>query len=201
MIGEVRKDRLVQTSGAKEGDLILLAKGVCIEGTSIIARERGKELLKRGIPSSLIKKAKSFIFAPGIDVLRASQIACKTVLVHSMHDPTEGGVVNAIIEMAMASQKEFVIDLDKIFIYKESQILCREFGLNPLKVISSGALLLAISPKDLSPLQNAFKKASIPLSLIGYVRKGPSRVLAKDGNTYRELKPISSDEILKIYDK
>ncbi len=198
MVGVVKKDSLVKTSGARAGDILLLAKGICIEGTSIIAREREKELLKRGIPLSLINKAKAFIFNPGIDVLRASQIACKTVSVHSMHDPTEGGLVNGIIEMAMASKKEFEVDLNKVFIYKESQILCREFGLDPFRVISSGALLLTISPKDLTPLQKAFRKASIPLSVIGYVRKGPSRVLAKDGKMYQELKPISGDEILKI---
>ncbi len=40
MIGEVRKDRLVVTSGAEVGDLLLLVKGICIEGTAIIAREK-----------------------------------------------------------------------------------------------------------------------------------------------------------------
>jgi len=40
MIGEVRKDKLVVTSGAEVGDLLLLVKGICIEGTAIIAREK-----------------------------------------------------------------------------------------------------------------------------------------------------------------
>lgn len=198
MIGLVKKDRLVKTSGAMAGDILLLAKGICIEGTSIIAREKEKELLKKGISLSLINKAKAFIFNPGIDVLWASQIACKTVSVHSMHDPTEGGLVNGIIEMAIASKKEFEVDLNKIFIYRESKIICQEFGLDPLRVISSGALLLTISPKDLNLIQKAFRKASIPLSVIGYVRKGPSRVLVRDGKRYQELKPTSGDEILKI---
>ena len=199
MIGEVKKDKLVTTSGARAGDLLLLIKGVCIEGTSIMAREKEAELLKRGIPSSLIRKAQRFIFDPGIDVLRPARMACRVAYVHSMHDPTEGGLINGMVEMAWASEKEIEVDLEKVFIYKESRILCQEFGLDPLGVIASGALLLTVSPSDFSPIQKAFRKGSIPLSIIGKVKKGPARVLKIDQKGRKELKPLSRDEILKIY--
>jgi hydrogenase maturation factor len=35
MIGEVQKEALITTAGAKPGDHILLSKGICIEGTSL----------------------------------------------------------------------------------------------------------------------------------------------------------------------
>lgn len=197
MIGEVKKDRLVQTSGARVGDFVVLAKGICIEGTSIIARDKEEELLKRGYPYTFIQKAKKFIFEPGIDVLRVSRIACSYAKINSMHDPTEGGLINGIIEMAIASKKEFEIDLEKISIYKESQILCHEFGIDPLGTIASGALLLTLSYKDFNNLQKAFKKASIPIQIIGKVKRGPPKVVEIDG---KEIKPFKRDEILKIYD-
>ena len=199
MIGEDKKNKLVTTSGARAGDLLLLVKGVCIEGTSIMAREKEAELLKRGISSSLIRKAKKFIFDPGIEVLRAARIACEVGSVHSMHDPTEGGLINGMIEMAWASEKEIEVDLEKVLVYKESRILCQEFGLNPLGVIASGALLLTVSPSDLSPIQKAFRKNSIPFQVIGKVKKGPARVLKSDQKGRKELKPFPRDEILKIY--
>jgi hydrogenase maturation factor len=200
MIGEVKKNKLVTTSGARAGDLLLLVKGICIEGTSIMAREKEAELLKRGISSSLIRKAKKFIFDPGIEVLRAARIACEVGSVHSMHDPTEGGLINGMIEMAWASEKEIEVDLEKVLVYKESRILCQEFGLNPLGVIASGALLLTVSPSDLSPIQKAFRKNSIPFQVIGKVKKGPARVLKSDQKGRKELKPFPRDEILKIYE-
>jgi len=196
MIGEVRKERLVTASGAKDGDLLLLVKGVCIEGTSILAREREEELLAKGKSLSFIERAKNFIFDPGIDILRPALVACDAVSVHSMHDPTEGGLINGVVEMAMASEKELEVDLEKVPIYEESRILCQEYGMDPLRVIASGALLLTISPSDSSHLEEAFQKASIPLQVIGKVRQGPARVLAKDG---KEIHPLSRDEILKIY--
>jgi len=200
MIGEVKKDRLVKTSGTRSGDLLLLIKGVCIEGTSIIARERENELKARCISPALIQKAKNFIFDPGIEVLQAARIACDAVSVHSMHDPTEGGLINGMIEMALASEKEIEVDLRKILIYDESRILCQEYGLNPLGVIASGALLLTISPSDLHPLQKAFEGDSIPLQVIGQVNEGPAKVLAIGEKGRKEVKPFPRDEILKIYD-
>jgi len=196
MIGEVKKDRLVTTSGARAGDLLLLVKGICIEGTSILAREREAELLAKGLPLPLIDKAKNFILDPGIDILRPALVACDAVSIHSMHDPTEGGLVNGIVEMAMASEKEIEVDFEKVHIYEESQILCQEYGLDPLGVIASGALLLAISPDDLSAIQKVFKESSIPLQVIGQVKEGPAKVLTTEGE---EMKPFSRDEILKIF--
>ena len=199
MIGEVRKDKLVVTSGAEVGDLLLLVKGICIEGTSIIAREKEPELIAKGIPPSIIKKAKSFIFDPGIEVMTASRIACNTASVHSMHDPTEGGLINGIIEMALASDKEIVVALEKVPVYEESRMLCEAFGLDPLGVIASGALLLTIPSSDLSNLHKAFKEASVPICVIGEIKKGPARVLARGKNGVKEIEPFSRDEILKIF--
>ena len=137
MIGDVKKENLVKTSGARAGDLLLMIKGVCIEGTSIIAREKRKELIVKGFQPSFINRAKSFIFKPGIAILEATRIACRHASIHSMHDPTEGGLINGVIEMAIASDKEFEVDLEKVLIYEESRILCREFGINPLGTIAS----------------------------------------------------------------
>jgi hydrogenase expression/formation protein HypE len=198
MIGEVHKDKLVVTGGAEVGDLLLLVKGICIEGASIIAREKETELIARGISPTLIKKAKSFIFDPGIEVLRAARLACDSTSVHSMHDPTEGGLINGIVEIALASGKEIVFDLEKVPIYEESRVLCKAFDLDPLGVIASGALLLAIPSSDLSRLQKVFMKASIPVAVIGEVKQGPARVVAPSEGGLREIPPFARDEILKI---
>jgi len=102
--------------------------------------------------------------------------------------------------MALASEKEIEVNLEKVHIYEESRILCQEYGLNPLGVIASGALLLTISPSDLHPLQKAFEGDSIPLQVIGQVNEGPAKVLAIGEKGRKEVKPFPRDEILKIYD-
>jgi hydrogenase expression/formation protein HypE len=200
MIGEVKKTKLVRTGGAKTGDLLLLAKGICIEGTSILAREKGPELLAKGISPALIERGKKFVFDPGIQILEAARLACNSAVVHSMHDPTEGGLVNGIVEVALASDVDIQVDLERVLVYEESRILCRQFGLDPLGVIASGALLLTISPFDLPAVEGAFSKASIPIHVIGEVKQGSGRVLLRENGRLRELEPFPRDEILKIYE-
>ena len=42
MLGEVDRGKLVRTGGAQEGDSIVLTKGIAIEGTALLARERAE---------------------------------------------------------------------------------------------------------------------------------------------------------------
>ena len=114
-----------------------------------------------------------------------------------MHDPTEGGLINGIIEMAWASKKEIEVDLRKVYIYEESRILCQEYGLDPLGVIASGALLLTLAPSESRTLEKLLRETSTPFQVIGQVKEGPPRVLEMDG---KEVRPLPRDEILKIYD-
>src|SRR6266850_1493544 len=57
MLGEVEKDRLVTTGGARPGDTLLLTKGVPLEGAAIVARERAAEAGRRGVAADVVKRA------------------------------------------------------------------------------------------------------------------------------------------------
>src|SRR6266480_2934245 len=72
MLGEVAKERLVTTGGARVGDAVVLTKGVPLEGAAIIAREKEAELRGRGVPATVIRRAKGFLRAPGLSADRKS---------------------------------------------------------------------------------------------------------------------------------
>ena len=87
MLGEVAKDKLVTTGGARVGDAIVLTKGVPLEGAAIIARQKEAELRARGVPAATIRRAKGFLRTPGISVRPEAELACELASVHAMHDP------------------------------------------------------------------------------------------------------------------
>src|SRR5438128_4081233 len=146
MLGEVDKDRLVTTGGAQVGDAVVMTKGVPLEGAGILAREREAELRARGVPPAMIRRAKGFLRSPGLSVLPEAEIACELATVHSMHDPTEGGIATALAELAEAAGVGLRIDADRIVRLPEGVELCRAFGLDPLGTIASGALLVTLAP-------------------------------------------------------
>lgn len=199
MLGEVEKNELVLTEGAKDRDLILLTKGICIEGTSIIAREKRKDLIERGYSEEFLNRASNFLYSPGIGVVKDARIACGAAKVTSMHDPTEGGLATGLMELAKAAHVGLMVDEEKIPLFEESKILCEEYGLNPLGTISSGALLLTASSKDAESILKAFSKEGRKIGVIGKILEDPSNILLKTKDDYIPIPYFEKDEIVKIF--
>jgi len=199
MLGEVERERLVRTGGAQVGDALVLARGVPIEGAAIIARERGQDLLARGVPRDIIERAATFLHDPGISVVRAAHVAASTVAVHAMHDPTEGGLLTGVWELAEASHVGVWLDADAVPVLPEGQLLCNILGLDPLGTIASGALLITCAPADAQPLQRALAAEGIPAAVIGRMTSlEEGRMIRRDGQT-KPLVPPPVDEIVKVF--
>lgn len=198
MLGEVKKEKLVSSSGAKVGDLIILTKGIVIEGTSIIAREKEKELRKKGYPEIFIKRCKNFLYNPGISVLKEALLANQFYL-HAMHDPTEGGLAAALYELAQASKIGILIEKEKIPILKESKILCEEYNLDPLRTISSGSLLIVTSKRETEKIVCFLEKNKIKASIIGEIREKNFGIKIKEMGKMKSLRVSSKDEITKNF--
>ena len=144
LLGEVAKDRVVLSSGAQVGDNIVLTQGIAIEGTSILAREAEDALVAADVSQEIIERAKSFLFTPGISVAKAASIACDTVTVHAMHDPTEGGVATALLELATAAGAGLTVDAERIPILPECQRhlrcpIARSAGTNRVRLAAGNA--------------------------------------------------------------
>jgi hydrogenase expression/formation protein HypE len=199
MLGEVDPAALITTGGAQVGDVLVLTKGICIEGASIIAREREQELKRLGVPEAVIQRARNFLFEPGIGVVQDAQIAIGAGRVHAMHDPTEGGLAMAVHELATAACVGVVIDRHRVPILAEASLLCRVYGLDPLGTIASGALLIAAPPEDAVRIQQALQRNNIKCAAIGRIVPPSEGILLDDGKALQPLPQYVRDEITKIF--
>ena len=199
MLGEVAPDRLVTTAGAHIGDVVLLIKPVPIEGTALIALERAGALRERGYSAAFIEQAQRFLHDPGISVVTPALLAVESACVHSMHDPTEGGVMTGLLEMARAAGAGMTVDLDAISVPEISALLCREFGLDPLGTIASGAILLAAPEPDAAKLAQVLPAAGYPTAAIGRVMPLESGLVARLGGEQVAWPVFAADEITKIF--
>jgi hydrogenase expression/formation protein HypE len=199
MLGEVAPDALVTTGGAQVGDVLLLTKGICIEGASIIAREREADLRHHGISDALIQRAKNLLYEPGISIVRDAQVACNAGQVHAMHDPTEGGLAMAIHEVATAARAGIVVEYDEIPLLEETALLCQAYGLNPLGTIASGALLIVASTEEASTIQGALHSSGIRCAAIGQIVPAAEGVMLTSGQGRQPLPRFVRDEITKLF--
>jgi hydrogenase maturation factor len=199
MFGEVAKDRVVLTSGAQIGDSVILTQGIAIEGASILAREAADELLAAGVARDVIDRAGEFLFTPGISVRKAASIACDTVNVHSMHDPTEGGLATGLLEMATGANVGMMIDAESIPVLPECRAICDALGLDPIGLIGSGSLLATLSPVDAPKLIDALAREGIPAYEIGHVTPPEHGLKFKRGDTIGDLPTFARDEIARYF--
>jgi len=200
LLGEVEKDKLVLTSGAKAGDSIILTKGIFIEGTSIIAREKENILKDKGYSVEFIEKCKDYLYNPGISVFKEALLSNDNFKINSMHDPTEGGLFCGIAEMAIASNLGVLIEKNKINILPEPTELSKVFDLNPYNTISSGSLLVSIEEDFAADLIDLLRKKGISSELIGnFTSKKEKYLVIDDNNKKTPMSYTETDEITKLF--
>lgn len=172
--------KYVTAAGAKPGDKIILTKSAGIEGTAILATDKEITLRKK-ISSDTIQNAKNFY--DKISIVKDAMIAYETGGVHAMHDPTEGGVIGGIHEIADASKLGVKIFKNKILVRKETSAICEYFQIDPMQLISSGALLISVMPKYAKEIIKELEKSGIQAKVIGEFLKNPDerRIILENG--------------------
>lgn len=199
MLGEVDKARLVTTAGARPGDAILLSKGIAVEGVSVLARE-GRERLA-AVPAEVVARSREFLRHPGISVLPEVKIALESVPVHSMHDPTEGGLATGLLELAMAGGIGLEVDEEAIPVLPECLALCRALGLDPLGLIASGSLLLTCPAECAETLLSAWRREGIGGRAIGRVLPAGAGCWLMQRQGRRPLPRFARDEVARLFER
>jgi hydrogenase maturation factor len=189
-MGLTEKGNYVTAGGAKLGDKLILTKSAGIEGTAILAADR-EEHLKKVLKPTMLQNAKKFY--NNISVVKDALTAFKAGGVTAMHDPTEGGVSGGIHEMADASNLGVKIFEEKIHIQPETSKICEFFHVDPLQLISSGALLISAKPEFADKIIGELEQKQIYASMIGeFLEKSRHRLIVrKNGETQTLPRPIS----------
>lgn len=199
MLGEVEKDKLVTSNGARVGDSVVLTKAIPLEGTALIAREREQQLQQRGLSGDFLARAKNLLRTPGISVVREALVAAEAGLATAMHDPTEGGLATGLRELAQASNAGLAIDADAIPFLQEGVELCAAYGLDPLGVIASGSLLVTTRPEHAGDLIARLSSAGVQSAVIGRIVPAAEGLTLVRGGTAQPFPRFEADEIARLF--
>jgi hydrogenase maturation factor len=166
-------DNYVSSRDAKEGDTIMMSKTAGLEGTAVLGGQRK--------------------FLDSLSVVDEAAAAYATGVVHAMHDCTEGGVLGAAFEMSLASGLGFELEERKVPVAPETKDLCRRRRIDPLKLIGSGALLLAVEEGKVARVTRALSSIC-KVSSVGRFTKAGRIVVKKDGSR-KSLREAPEDEL------
>jgi hydrogenase maturation factor len=198
MLGEVERERLVRPESAREGDTVILTKGIAIEGTAVLAREAGERLLAAGVGPAVVDRAAAYLRDPGISVVREAKAACDAAPVRAMHDPTEGGLATALHELALACGRGIRIDQQAITVLPETQAACGAVGLDPMGLLASGALLIVVADADSRRVLRSIEEIGVPARRIGTLGGAPAAVIMMLDGGPAPVRRFDRDELARF---
>jgi hydrogenase maturation factor len=197
MLGEVAKSKLVRKESQRPGDLVLLSRGIAIEGTAILAREK-RRTLARKLPEKTLRHARRLLFRPGISVVQEAMLAQRHGEIHAMHDPTEGGLASGLYELAKAGGVGLHIWRDKVPILDETRSFSEILGFDPFGLIASGALLVVASADSTPDLLRAYVRHGVRTAVIGEVREASEGIQVVEKGRLSPLRVPARDEIARL---
>jgi hydrogenase expression/formation protein HypE len=169
---------------AQPGDIIILTKECAISSAAILAmsfpetvkNKLGKEMYEAGC--SLFYQTSSLK-----DALVAVGPEGNLSGVRAMHDVTEGGVLGAIYEMAVASGNGVFIDNSLLPLGEVPSGICRLFDIDPRFCIGAGSMVIAAKKGYEDELVLKLQNENIPATIVGqFVEKDKGKkILSNEG--------------------
>ena len=192
-VGTAPRDRLLTAGGARAGNALVLTKAAALEGSHILASDFADRLLAEQVTPALLEQARGY--ADELSVVPEARLAVQLGAT-AMHDPTEAGVVGALWEMAEASGTGFRVDIERIVVRPATAAICAAFGVDPLRLIASGALLIACP--DGQAMVQGLNDAGMQAARIGTVTADRRRVLRHADGQAEEVTTLDRDELYRV---
>lgn len=192
VLGRVDKKAMPDPKSIKAGDVVAVSKYLGIEGTSIIAHD--KDDVSEILSEEELKFAKSL--ADDISVLKEARLATKYGVKH-MHDITEGGLYGALWETGVALSHGLRAYYDEIPLLDETKKIAEFYGLDPMRLISSGSMLMIFDKDKFIDFKYEADKRGIKITKIGEVIDDKiTEVIV--GDEVISLSEPGSDELYKV---
>ena len=108
-----------------------------------------------------------------------------------MHDATEGGVLGAAYETISPENFGLALNSEEFPITEDTKKLCKLLNVDPLRVISSGTLLVILDGKKAKEV-TTLSNEKIPIKIIGEITTKKEGITLDGAN----LSPPSADAVI-----
>lgn len=176
------QNQLLTSSCAQPGDAILVTKSCAISSSAILALSFPETVKNKAGMENYQRACDSFY---DISVLQDALTAVSEgnrKHITAMHDVTEGGVLGAIYELAIASDNGALIYDEKIPINETQSSVSNLFSLDPRYSIGAGSMVITCKEKGIQRTIAQLQKLNISCTEVGQITKKEKGVkLIKEG--------------------
>ncbi len=190
--------RLIRSDGAQRDDALIQIGPIAIEGTALLASDADSRLSAAGLSDGELIAARELLRNPGISVLRAATAARAQPGLHALHDPTEGGLATAALELAEAAGLSVELHSGAILRHPLTDRVSAALDLDPLGLLASGALLAAVEPQHVPAMLRQLDNVGVRAAQIGSLRASNRPAILAANGTTRSLPRFERDELVRI---
>jgi hydrogenase expression/formation protein HypE len=169
-VGRVPEGVDISGSNAKPGDKVILSGTIGDHGVAVLSQREGI-----GFSTRLESDC-----AP-LNAL-VSEMMAASRRIHTMRDPTRGGLATTLNELAAQSKVGIRIEEEVIPVREEVRGACEMLGIDPLYVANEGKLVALVHPEDADAVLEKMRhhRYGKNAAIIGEVRPDrPGRVVMK----------------------
>jgi hydrogenase expression/formation protein HypE len=138
-IGVIEGGLTISADRARPGDKIILSGYIGDHGMTIMSQREGLEF------ESVIESDCASL--NGLVATMLATPAAAPDFIHTLRDPTRGGVATTLNEIAKRAGVGMVLDERSIPVRESVQGACEVLGLDPLYVANEGKLLAIVAPE------------------------------------------------------
>ncbi|SDG64705.1 AIR synthase family protein [Psychroflexus sediminis] len=163
------QNQMLTSTLAEPGDAILVTKGCAISSVALLARSF-PETVKNEAGAEHYHKACDLFYE--ISVLEEALLATSLDLeqgVTAMHDVTEGGVLGAIYELAVASANGAIVYKDQLPVSETQSRVCEVFSLDATECIGAGAMIITCKKEAVQKIISKLKEKDISCTEVGQI--------------------------------
>ncbi|QPH40704.1 AIR synthase family protein [Pedobacter endophyticus] len=161
-------ESILLSCNASEGDVIVVTKSCAISSSAILAMSFPQTVINKLGRATYADACSLFYQTSSLpEALLAINTDGRASAVTAMHDVTEGGVLGAVYEMAVASGKGVQIDDDLIPISHVAAKVCALFGLDPRFSIGAGSMVMAVKSTLAPAFIEKMRSRHIEAAIIG----------------------------------
>ena len=179
------QDTVLTAVAARTDDVILVTKYCALSSAAILAMSFPETVRNKAGAEVHQLACDSFYQTSTLpDALMAVDGQTCDRQVSAMHDVTEGGVLGAIYELAVASGHGVLIDSGKLPVHPVQQQVCGIFGLDPRYCVGAGAMVIACQPTAAQAIISRLQAAGIPCAEVGHLTDAAHGIkLVENGST------------------
>jgi hydrogenase expression/formation protein HypE len=182
------KEDILVSKHAESDNVLLVTKQCAISSSAILAMSfpetvksrLGKEIYDQGC--ELFYKTSSVndaLVAVGLDITNSG--------ITAMHDVTEGGVLGAIYELAIASGNGARIYNDYLPMGEAQKQICNLFSIDPRYCVGAGSMIIAVKRSFEKQVISRLKQQNIACAIVGELTEKEKGIKLIEDNKERDL--------------